>query len=78
MMVATPIPPFSVVVIVVAPKARVVETSAVVSVVVPSKRLFLLLDSSYAFPDELCCIIGVSVVFGRGEEFGNRARPFAQ
>ena len=70
--VAAPIPPFSVVV---APKASVVETSAVV---VLSGRLLVLLGSPDVFYDELLCVIGVSVILGRGEEFGDRGRPLAE
>jgi hypothetical protein len=69
--VTTPVPPFSVVAVVAAAGILVVETPAAV---VSSGRL---LDSSYIFSDELFCVVGVGVVFGRGEELGNRGRPFA-
>ena len=71
--VTTPIPPLSVVAIVVAPKASNVETSAVV---IPSGKLLILLGSSDVISDELFCVVGVGVVLGRGEEFGDHARPF--
>ena len=70
--VAAPIPPFSVVV---APKASVVEMSAVV---VLSGRLLVLLGSPNVFSDELFCVIGVGVILGRGEDFSDRGRPLAQ
>jgi hypothetical protein len=70
--VTTPVPPFSVVAVVTAVGILVVETPAAV---VSSGRL---LGSSYIFSDELFCVVGVGVVFGRGEELGNRGWPFAQ
>ena len=70
--VTTPVPPFSVVAVVAAVGILVVETPAAV---VSSGRL---LGSSYILSDELFCFIGVGVVFGRGEELGDRGRPFAQ
>ena len=78
MVVATPVPPFSVVAIIVAPKAADVETFAVVSVVVPSRRLLVLLGSSDVFPNELFCVINIGVIFGRGEELGDLGWPLAQ
>jgi hypothetical protein len=70
--VTTPIPPFLVVAVVVVAGIPVVKTPVAV---VSSGRL---LGSSYILSDELFCFIGVGVVFGRGEELGNRGRPFAQ
>ena len=75
MVVTAPVPPFSVVAVVVAPKASVVKTSAVV---VPSGKLLVLLGSSDVFSDELFCIIVIGIILGRGEEFGDCARPLAQ
>jgi len=70
--VTTPVPPFSVVAVVAAAGILVVETpTAVVS-------LGRLLGSSYIFWDELFYVVGVGVVFGRGEELGDRGRPFVQ
>jgi len=70
--VATPIPPFSVVAVVAAAGISVIKmTTAVVS----SGRL---LGSSHVFVDELFCVIGIGVIFGRGIEFSDRGRPFAQ
>ena len=77
MVVAAPVPPFSVVAIIIAPKPSVVETSAVVSVIVPSSRLLVLLGSSDVFSDELFCVIGVGIILSHGKEFGDHARPFA-
>ena len=51
--VAAPITPFLVVAIIVAPKAAIVETSAVVLGVISSRRLLVLLGSSNVFSDEL-------------------------
>jgi len=65
----TPVPPFSVVAAVGIP---VVKTPMAV---VSSGRL---LSSSYIFSDELFCVVGIGVVFGCGEELGDRGRPFAQ
>jgi hypothetical protein len=70
--VTTPVPPFSVVAVVATVGILVVKMPAAV---VSSGRL---LGSSYIFSDELFCVVGVGVVFGRGEELGNRGRPFAQ
>jgi hypothetical protein len=70
--VATPIPPFSVVVVIATLRVLVVETS---TAVVPSGRL---LGSSHVFSDEFFCVVGVGVIFGRGEEFGDRDRPLTQ
>ena len=78
MVVMTPVPPFSMVAIVVMPKAAVVETSAVVSVVVSSRRLLVLLGSSDIFPDELFCIVSIGIIFGRSEELGDRGQPYVQ
>ena len=78
MVVKAPIPPFSVVAIIVAPRVAVVETSAVVSGVVSSRRLLVLLSSSDVFSDKFFCVVGVSIIFSRGEEFGDRARPLVQ
>ena len=78
MVVAAPVPPFSVVAIIIAPKPTVIETSAVVSVIVPSSRLLVLLGSFDVFPDELFCVIGIGVIFGRGEELSDRGWPLAQ
>jgi len=72
MIVTTPVPPFSVVVVVAAVGVLVVEMP---TAVVLSGRL---LGSSYIFSDELFCVIGIGVVFGCGEELSDRGRPFAQ
>jgi len=69
--VTTPVPPFSVVAVVTAAGIPVVETP---TAVVASGRL---LSSSYIFADELFCVVGISVVFGRGEEPSDHGRPFA-
>ena len=76
--VAAPIPPFSMVAIIIAPKAAVVEMSTVVSGVISLWRLLVLLGSSNVFSDELFCVVGIGIIFGRGEELNNRARPLAQ
>ena len=69
--IITPVPSFSVVAVVAAAGIPVVEMpTAVVS-------LGRLLGSSYIFVDELFCVIGIGVVFGRGEELSDRGRPFA-
>ena len=70
--VTTPIPPFLVVAVVAVAGILVVKTPAAV---VSSGRL---LSSSYILSDELFCVVDVVVVFGRGEELGDRGRPFAQ
>jgi hypothetical protein len=76
--VAAPIPPFSMVAIIIAPKAAVVEMSTVVSGVISLWRLLVLLGSSNVFSDELFCVVGIGIIFGRGEELNNRARALAQ
>jgi len=72
MIFTTPVPPFSVVAVVAAAGIPVVETP---TAVLSSRRL---LSSSYIFLDELFCVDGIGVVFGHGEELGDRGRPFAQ
>ena len=69
--VTTPIPSFSVVAVIAAPRVSVVETS---TAVVLSRGL---LDSSDVVSDEPFCVVGVSVIFGRGEEFSDCGRPLA-
>ena len=69
--VTTPVPSFSVVAVVAAAGSPVVEMP---TTVVSAGRL---LDCSYIFADELFCVIGVGVVFGRGEELSDCGRPFA-
>ena len=76
--VVAPVPPFSMVTVIGALKAMVIETSAVVSGVVPSRRLFVLLGSSDVFSDEFFYVIGIGIIFGRDEELSNRAWPLAQ
>jgi len=70
--VVTPVPPFSVVAVVTAASVPVVEAS---TTVVSSGRL---VGASHIFSDELFCVIFIDVVFGRGEELGDRGQPFAQ
>ena len=70
--VATPVPPFSVVAVVAVARIPVVEAS---TTIVSSGRL---VGSSHIFSDEFFSIVGIGVVFGRGEELGDRGRPFAQ
>ena len=64
--VATPVPPFSVVAVVAAARIPVVEASTTVI------SLGRLVDSSHIFSDEFFCVIGIGVVFGCGEEIGDR------
>jgi len=71
--IAAHVPPFSVVAVVAASEASVIETSAVV---IPSGKLLVLLGSSNVFSDELFYVIGV--ILGCGEEFGDRACPLAE
>ena len=78
MVVAAPVPPFSVITVVGVPKAAVVETSVVVSGVVPLRRLFVLLGSSDVFSHEFFCVVGIGVIFGRGGELSNCAWHLAQ
>ena len=59
--VTTPIPPFSVATIIVAPKVAVVETSVVVSGVVSLRRLLVLLGPSDVFSNELFCVVQTNV-----------------
>jgi len=66
--VTMPVPPFSVVVVVAAAGIPDVEASTVVV------SLGRLLGSSYVFSDELLCVVGISVVLGYGEKFGDRGR----
>jgi len=70
--VTAPIPPFSVVVVVAAPRVSVVETP---TVVIPSGRL---LGPSDVFSNEFLYVVGIGVIFGHGEEFNDCGRHFAQ
>jgi len=70
--VTPPVPTFSMVTVVSATMVPVVKASATV---VSSRRL---VGASRVLSDELFCIVGVSVVFCRGEELGHCGRPFAQ
>jgi len=70
--VATPVPSFAVIAVVAAARILVVEASMTI---VSSGRL---VGSSHIFSDEFFSVISVGVVFSRGEELGDRGRPFAQ
>ena len=70
--VASPVPTFSVVAIVTASGVPVVEAS---TTVVSSWRL---VGASRIFSNEFFCVIGISIIFGRGEEFSDRGWSFAQ
>jgi len=70
--VTLPIPTFSMVTVVRVTMVPVVKTT---TTVIPSRGL---VGTSRIFSDELFRVIGVSVVFCRGEELGHRGRPFAQ
>jgi len=76
--ITAPIPTFLVVAIIVALKVAVVETSAIVSGVISSRRLLVLLGSFDIFSDELFYVVGIGIIFGRGKQLSNRARPLAQ
>jgi hypothetical protein len=69
--VTTPVPPLSVVAVVATARIPVVKTPT--AVVARGKLLGL----SYIFADELFCVVGIGVAFGRGEELSDRGRPFA-
>jgi len=68
--VTSPVSTFSVVAVATAVRVPVVEAS---TTVVLSRRL---VSASRIFSDELFCVIGVSIVFCRGEVLGNRGQPF--
>ena len=71
--IVTPsIPTFSVVTVVGATMVPIVETAATV---VSSREL---VGTSCIVPDELFCVVGVGIMFGRGKEFGHHRWPFAQ
>jgi len=70
--VTAPVPPFSVVAIVAA--ARIPDVKAPMAVISSGR----LLGSPYVFLDELLCVVGVGVVLGCGEKFGDRGRPLSQ
>jgi hypothetical protein len=75
--VTAPIPPFSVVMIIIAPRVAVVEMSAVVSGIISLRRLLALLGSSDVFSDKLFCVIGVGIIFCYSEELSDHAQPLA-
>jgi len=64
--VATPVPPFSVVAVVAAARIPVIEASMTI---ISSGKL---VSSSHIFSDVFFSVVGVGVVFGRGEELGDR------
>ena len=68
--VASPIPTFSVVAVVTATGVPIVEAS---TTVVSSWKL---VGASRISSNELFCVIGISIIFGRGEEFSNRGWSF--
>ena len=71
--IVTPhVPAFSVVPVVGATMVPVVDTT---STVISSRRL---VGASRIVPDELFCVIGVGVIFGRGKELDHRRWPFVQ
>jgi len=69
--VAAPVPPFSVVVVVAAARIPVIEASA--AIISPGT----LVGSSRIFSDEFFDVVGIGVVFSRGEELGNCGQSFA-
>ena len=70
--VTSPVPTFFVVAVVTAARVPVVEAS---TVVVSSGRL---VGASRIFSNEFSCVVGIGVVFCRGEELSDRGRLFAQ
>jgi len=70
--VATPVPPFSVVAVIAVAGIPVIKTA---TAIVSSGRL---LGSSHVFTDEFFCVVSIGVIFGRGEEFSDHGRPFVQ
>jgi len=70
--VAMPVPPFSVVAVVTAARIPLIEAST--TVILPGR----LDGSSHIFSDEFFSDVGIGVVFGCGEELGDRGRSFAQ
>jgi len=68
--VTPPIPTFSVVTVV---RAMMVSVVKMTTTVISSRRL---VGASRIFSDELFCVVGVGVVFCRGEELGHRGWPF--
>ena len=69
--VATPVPPFSVVAVIAAVRISVIEAS---TTIISSGRL---VGSSHIFSDEFFSVVGIGVVFGHGDELGDRGRSFA-
>jgi hypothetical protein len=69
--VAMPIPSFLVVAIIATMRVAVVEAS---TAVVSSRKA---LGSSNVFSDELFCVVGVGVILGCGEKFGDCGQPLA-
>ena len=72
MIVMAPIPPFLVVAVLATAGIPDVEASAAVA---SSGKL---LGSLYVFSNELLRIVGISVILGCGEKFGDRGRPLVQ
>ena len=70
--VTLPVPTFSMVTVVSATMVPIVKMS---TTVVSSRRL---VGASRIVSDELFCVVGVSVVFSRGDELGHRGRSFVQ
>jgi hypothetical protein len=70
--VTAPVPAFSVVPVIGAAMVPVVEAAA--TVVTPRR----LVGTSGVISDEFFCVVGVSIIFGHGEELCHRRWPFAQ
>ena len=70
--VAAPVPAVSVVPVIGAAMVPVVEAAA--TIVTPRR----LVGTSGVISDEFFCVIGVGIIFGRGEELYHRCWPFAQ
>ena len=70
--VAAPVPALSVVPVIGTAMVPVVEAAA--TIVTPRR----LVGTSGVISDEFFCVIGVGIIFGRGEELYHRCWPFAQ
>jgi hypothetical protein len=70
--VAPPVPTFPMIAVVGAAVVSVVEATATI---ISPRRL---VGTSRIVPDEFFCVVGVGVIFSRGEELGHRCWPFAQ
>jgi hypothetical protein len=76
MVVAAPVPSFSVFSIISVVRIATIESPTVVTIIISSRRVVGLLASPDVFSNQFLRVIGVSVILGSSEELTDRGRPF--